>query len=127
MMKNVVNTRSFGNMPEWYWRRGLHDACILCKKYVNRSEISKNHRITNALELTIDSTQAMFDTSVSAIRFFNYKELTPNINLLNSWWVSDRLSYHDGKYILEISLRLMNCSIRYDIRFEHCEVVRNMV
>lgn len=122
MKKVIADIDIHSSTPEWYWTRGLHDARILKKQYINRYEGGVSSRFTNCLEVIIDSKQAMFDTTVKSIRFYNYKELTPAVNITNAWWISDTLSYCNGKYVLEIAFRSMNHSSQYGIRFECCEV-----
>lgn len=124
MKKAIIGTDKHHNMPEWYWARGLHDAQILQKQYIDRFESGISHRITNCLELVIDSKQAMFDMSVKIIRFYNYKELTPKVNIVDAWWISDKLTYCNGKYVLEVNMRSRSHFMLYCIRFEHCEVIR---
>lgn len=118
----ILDMGIHSNMPEWYWIRGLHDAQILEKQYINGYKVGISSRFTNCLELVIDAKQAMFDTTVKSIRFYNYKELTPEVNIANVWWISDNLSYCNGRYVLEIAFRSINHVSQYSIRFECCEV-----
>lgn len=121
------NTVYSDKLPDWYWAKGLHDAQITERKYYPPeklciSGISKYLR--NCLEIHLDATQALFDISVKAIRFYNYKELTPDVVIEGSWWVTDAISQIEKKFTLEITCFNGKCEVCYMIRFEKCEIVR---
>ena len=97
--------------PAWYWPLGLHDAHVTLTEAFefpfdyNRFTKEKNCYDRNCLTLTLDASGAMFDTSVKAIRLYNYKYLTDSIPLEERgtlWWVSDRLTACGDHYELEI-------------------------
>ena len=64
-------------MPAWYWEKGLHDAIIknitLCP--LNYDYTQKNP-IRNYLLIEIDSSHALFDSTIKEIKLFNAKILS---------------------------------------------------
>lgn len=113
------------DIPSWYWSRGLHDARIISKSYyafdyINYSEI----QYQNCIELKLDTTQAMFDTSIKAVRFYNCKEMTPDTDIESLWWVRDDIAAINNKFIAKIELFSQKRTYIYIVRFEHCEVER---
>lgn len=120
---DITITTGKENCPEWYWEKGLHDAQIIHKIF-HTVGYSREAKGMNCVEIQLDACQAMFDTSVKAIKLYNCKELTPEINIENLWWVGDKLSLSNEKYVLEIDLRSPKKQCRYVVRFENCEVVR---
>ena len=112
------------NPPEWYWKAGLHDACIIgveayklsfdySKYAVNKSKYDRN-----ILSLKIDAKGALFDSNVKEIRFYNYKILPesidlPSINFTGKnklWWLSDKLIERNGKYEFDVLLEEIGSS-----------------
>ena len=122
-MRKSNNHSLIDNPPDWYWVRGLHDAQITSRLFL-QFEYAASTQYRNCLELTIDSNNAMFDTSIKAIKFFNCKELTPDIAVESSWWVRDNVDRVDKKYVARIELLSQKHTFTYAIRFEHCEVLR---
>ena len=122
--------------PDWYWVKGLHDACITevetfdfpfdYNKFIG--EKSKNNR--NLMKLKVDSKGAIYDTTIKEIYFYNYKILTPDISLENRkniWWLSDRLSEVDGGFVLEIDLQDFDAypeDFTFKIKFDRADVKR---
>lgn len=115
------------NHPSWYWAKGLHDAQIICKLpcTIEYSHLPKsNLQIRNCLELHMDSSKAMFDSTIKLLRFYNFKEITPYIDVDGWFWESDSVAKVGNKFILEINLfRLMN-RCKYIVQFELCDVLR---
>ena len=98
------------NPPEWYWKSGLHDACIEnAETFEFQIDYSKKgeKQYRNMLSFKINSHHALFDNTVKEIRFYNYtiisKEIFPE-NIEKIWWMSDSLTQIDGKYFLEINM-----------------------
>ncbi len=125
------------NTPQWYWERGLHDACIT---QVERFEFpydygkykgAKNNTDRNMLRLKIDAEGALFDRQVTEIRLFNYEIVTTHIRLerrKSIWWLSDSLTACDNGYLLEIDLQDLHADptdFTFRIKFERAEVDRN--
>lgn len=111
-------------MPDWYWKKGLHDAHILGEVVLTRDQLDASGYIANGIELRLDSSMAMFDTEICAIRFFNYKELTPEIPLADSWWTEDTLLKKGNKFLLQLKVLKQKQWYVYQLRFEACEVIR---
>lgn len=109
--------------PKWYWKKGLHDA-IVTGVSTREFEYNSTIRASNCVEIRPDASQAMFDTSVKAIRFYNCKVLTPGLDMAGMWWVKDRLSSEGDKYLLEIDLGSSKTQCRFVLRFENCEAER---
>ena len=115
------------NFPSWYWAKGLHDAQIICKLpcIIDYSHLSKsNLQIRNGLEICLDSSKAMFDSTIKLLRFYNFKEITPDIDIDGWWWESDSIKKVGSKYILEINIFRLMSRRKYIIQFETCDVLR---
>ena len=124
------------NPPEWYWMNGLHDASIMGVETFefpfdyNKFAGEKNKYNRNLLVLKINAKGALYDTSVQEIHFYNYKILTPDISLdgrKTIWWLSDRLSENENRYVLEIDLQDLDAypeDFTFKIKFEKVEVKR---
>ena len=137
MATNVYYTSYPDNPPEWYWLNGLHDACIINTEMLefqfdyNKFIEQKSNYNRNLLKLEINSKDAMFDSTVKEVHFYNYKILTTDISLENRkslWWLSDRLTANNDHYVLEIDLHDFNSrpeDFTLKIKFERAEVVRN--
>lgn len=113
---------------DWYWSKGLHDAEIL---RVRETELQYNyhqrHPIRNMLELTLDSAHAMFDTSIKALRFYNYKIISGDINRpTGAWWYADTITETSNHITIEIKYTTkQNRNIAaVKIQFDKIEVVR---
>lgn len=123
-MKELYNNTVVN--PEWYWIKGLHDAKILkitdCPIEQIR-QLNDNQQINNCLEFLLDSSQAMYDTTITGIQFFNYKEFSDRNIIEGLWWKSDSLTKDGRKYTLEIKCGGKKTD-KYTIRFESCRVVR---
>ena len=127
--KIYVSTPS-ENFPEWYWKSGLHDACI---KKAEAFEFSFDYskkgekQYRNMLSFKINANYALFDNTVKEIRFYNYmiisKEILPE-NIEKMWWMSDSLTQKDGKYFLEINMVDSTEDFTFQIKFETAEVDR---
>lgn len=109
--------------PEWYWKKGLHDA-VVTGISTRKFEYNSTTRASNCVEIRLDASQAMFDTSVKAIRFYNCKVLPPGLDITEMWWVKDCLTSEGDKYLLEIELGSSKTQGRFVLRFENCEVKR---
>ena len=124
------------NPPEWYWMNGLHDAGIMGVETFefpfdyNKFVGEKINYYRNLLVLKINAKGALYDTSVQEIHFYNYKILTPDISLdgrKTIWWLSDRLSENENRYVLEIDLQDLDAypeDFTFKIKFEKVKVKR---
>lgn len=136
MTKRNLQAHSPESPPDWYWVKGLHDAHItLVESFefpfdYDRYTREKNTYDRNCLALTLDAAGAMFDTSVKAIRLYNYKYLSPETTLEGHgtlWWIGDRLTVSDGRFELEIDLydgEAFPEEFTVRVRFERAEVER---
>ena len=124
------------NLPDWYWKGGLHDAGILSVELIDfpfdyQKYVEDKYKYDRSLMvLKIDAKGALYDKRVEEIRFYNYEILTPDVSLKNRkslWWLDDRLFEQNNRYILEIDLE--DCSSRpkrltFTVKFERAEVQR---
>ncbi len=122
--------------PKWYWKSGLHDACIMGVELFefpfdyNKFVDEKNKCNRNLITFKINSTAALYDNKVKEIRFYNYKILTDNISLEGRkkvWWLADRLVNCGEYFTLEIDLQDFDSypeNFTFKIRFERAEVFR---
>jgi len=136
MVKRILKTEYPENPPDWYWKNGLHDACIIGVEThefpfdYNKSKLQKQQYDRNMLSLKIDAKGAMFDFHVKEIRFFNYKILPESIDLTNKkkiWWLADKLTEVNGKYELDILLQDVDSypeEFHFKLRFDRAEVDR---
>ena len=89
--------------PDWYWKKGLHDAQILYTEelqlpydYINRvSECT-------AFRFYINSRKAIFENKIKSITLYNYKIFSESYDLKNVYWLSDILTKQSSGYVLEI-------------------------
>lgn len=115
-----------GKNPDWYWPKGLHDSEIT---HVEIRENPGDYR--NQLILHLDTSQAMFDTSITAIELQNFKILLdespiggyPDTGIGGCYWMQDVLTWDYGKYILDLIL-LGEDDFHFRIRFEDARVHR---
>lgn len=118
-------------LPDWYWKRGLHDAKILsvCElKLV--PDWKEKHPKRNCLEILLDGKNALFETNIKKISLYNYRITDMNMNgvkpitleaFRNVYWLgdsNDRLD--DGKFLLEIECtdsrsNLMSLNVKFEI------------
>ena len=122
--------------PDWYWKDGLHDACIVgvdtyefpFDRNINTGE--KNSYDRNLLTLHIDASGALCDGTVKEIRFYNYKILSDDVDLQKrkkAWWLYDSLSHANGHWVLEIHMEDCDSSPKhftFKIKFDRAEVDR---
>lgn len=111
-------------LPQWYWTRGLHDATILRAEQIDVAAVPGGAYEQNCLQLHLDTRIALFDTSISSIRFYNYKVLSEDTALEGAWWLSDTIRTVGSKYLLEIQLQNGREIQTFAIRFTRCEVER---
>mgnify|MGYP000860044494 FL=1 len=118
-----TNTYMQDVFPEWYWKKGLHDAHII---EITTQEFNYDPvmHASNYLEMSIDASLALFDTTVKAIKFFNCKVMTPELQIKDMWWVRDKLYSLGEKYMLEIDLMSSKSQYRFILRFDYCKVER---
>lgn len=140
-MRRTFHTEYPENPPEWYWKKGLHDAFVIgVEPYefpfdYNKYEGEKNKYDRNMLTLKMDAKGAMFDFHVTEIRFYNYKILSEGIDFVNSelfgerkvWWLADQLTEQNGRYELDVLLENFDPykkQFHLKLRFDRAEVDR---
>lgn len=97
------NISEYGELsPEWYWKKGLHDAHVvgISSQVFGYDPIL---RASNYAEIKLDASQAMFDTTIKAIKLFNCKVLTPGLDIEGMWWVRDKLYFSEKSMCWKLS------------------------
>ena len=130
-MRYFASGDDSGKNPEWYWKRGLHDALILGVEMQElQYDVTQRKPVRNVLTIRMNAEQAMFDTDLTAIRLYNYRVLTDESSmggygegLADCYWMQDRLRFENGKFILDI-IALGEHDFHYIIRFDFAEVER---
>ena len=120
-----------GETPQWYWHRGLHDALVLGVETQELPyDVTQRKPVRNCMTIRLDAKGAMFDTTVTAIRLYNYKVLRDEsevggygAGLTDCYWMQDRLRWEKGKFVLDITALGEN-DFQYSVRFDFAEVER---
>ena len=100
--------------PDWYWKKGLHDARILHAEELLFPCDYKNARPERtAFKLHLNAQNAIFETKIKNITLYDYQILSEFESLDGVYWLSDTLTEENGRYILEIIL----CSLLYKNEF----------
>lgn len=110
--------------PTWYWAKGLHDSKILSVKLVllDYAYTEKKPK-RNYISFQIDSSQAMFETDICEIRFYNAKINIDMDFLINSYWESDTIAF-EKKYKLNLTVAKIKEKFSCKIEFDDAEVLR---
>ena len=112
-----------GEVPQWYWLRGLHDALVLGVETQEFAyDVTQVKAVRNCMVIRLDARGALFDTSVTAIRLYNYKVLR-GTELKGCYWMQDWLRREKDKFILDITA-LGKDEFQYSVRFDLAEVER---
>ena len=120
-----------GETPQWYWTRGLHDALVLGMETRELPyDVTQRDPVRNCMIICLDAAGALFDTTVTAIRLYNYKVLRDESDvggygagLTDCYRMQDRLRRGQGKWILDITA-LGEDDFLYSVRFDFAEVER---
>ncbi len=121
----------YSQFPDWYWKFGLHDAKILSVIELQLPPDYKSQNLKyNCLEICLDAKNAMFEHDVKKISLFNYKILTPEIDINKMekpWWIKDFLTQlPNNKYRLEIGIETARGKQKqFIVEFEKAETERN--
>ncbi len=120
----------YAQFPDWYWKYGLHDAVI---RSVSELQLVPDYKEKkpkfNCLEIQLDSKNAIYERDIKAIRLYNYKIKTPDVDI-NSidkpWWMGDTVKKLDNnRYLLEIEIESAKASRKHFIvEFEIPEIER---
>ena len=116
-----------GEVPRWYWLRGLHDALVVSVDTQEFAyDVTRRKPVRNCMTIRLDARGVLFDTSVTAIRLYNYKVLrdgSAGAGLESCHWMQDRLRREKEKFILDITALGEN-DFPYSVRFDFAEVER---
>lgn len=114
--------------PDWYWKRGLHDADIKCVAYQQFDcDYTQKNPIRNSITISLDSRNALFDTTIDSIVFYNAKMITNDIDYAGTWWVNDELSFSNNKFHIKIFIESKIKKSCIQIQFDRAEVIRAKV
>lgn len=124
-MRYFASGDESGKNPDWYWKRGLHDAEITG---VEERELDYDYTqpnpVRSCMTIRLDAKNAMFDIGVTAIHLYNYKVVRDESGtggygdgLEGCYWMQDRLRFENGKYCLEITA-LGEEDFLYVVRFD---------
>ena len=120
----------YAQLPDWYWKYGLHDARILS---VSEKELIPDYKDKqpkwNCLEICLDSRNAMFERDVKKILLYNYKFKTPCFDIKSlekTWWMDDSLEEQEnGHYLSEIEAETADQErIRFTVSYEFAKAER---
>ncbi|MBR6513265.1 MAG: hypothetical protein IKT46_00385 [Clostridia bacterium] len=105
----------YESLPEWYWKRGIHDAKIT----MIYEDFEKGRKF---LDIHINAAGAIFEQDITKIRLYDHKIISPdNIGVLDGgFWLSDSIETLDsGRYLLKavISCNDDKDHITLEVRF----------
>ena len=110
-------------MPSWYWKNNLHDTVIKNISFISlQYDFTQKNPIRNYLQL--DASNALFDSSIKSIKFFNAKRLSGFKDYKGWWWVSDSLEIVRSKYVLKINLATKMQEEEVILQFDDAEIER---
>lgn len=124
------NEECYSQIPDWYWKYGLHDAAILS---VSELQLAPDHKEKplkyNCLEIELDCKNALYERNIKTIRLYNYKIRTPDVDINRidkPWWMSDTIKELGNKhYSLEIEIESARGSREnFIVEFEIPEIER---
>ncbi len=120
----------YAQFPDWYWKRGLHDAVILSVSELQLiPDYKEKKQKWNCLEIELDSKNAMDEQDIKKICLYNYKIKTPDIDINamdRPWWMNDTIQeLEDKRYLLEIEIEsAKGVENSFVIEFEIPEIER---
>jgi len=114
------------SFPNWYWKKGLHDAEI---KKISFQFLDYDYTLANPIRnyllVELDSCNAMFETKITSIKFYNAKIIAGKTDISGYWWVYDELICNKGKYTLLINARSVDQKVSIHISFDNADVFRH--
>ena len=128
--KTIEFEKYYRSFPDWYWKKGLHDAEVLSITETKLNPDWKSSRPKyNCLEICLDAEGAMFEQDIRKICFYNYKIKECDIpfeDLGKLWWTGDDLTQiSDKRYMSEIEFEnVKGRRKRLVITYEIAEVER---
>ena len=123
-----AHRESLEKLPAWYWKRGLHDAQILDTSELGDGiDKKRGKRYRNCLELSLNSSGAIYERDIKKIIFYNYevKMADASVSALSkTWWMTDTIEQlPSGNYLLNFEVSPQNGVNRcYSIEFEFIDV-----
>ena len=142
MRKKGINTAAkkleayYAQLPDWYWKKGLHDATILsvCELELV-PDWKEKHPKRNCLEILLNGKSALFETNINRISLYNYRIVDMKMNATepitletfrNIYWLGDSIEQlEDGGYLLEIECTDSHSNLMYlTVKFEIAEIER---
>ena len=85
-------------IPDWYWTNGLYDAIIVDYGFINLNyDYRERKPIRSCFTLTVDSSHALYTTSIRMIKFYNVKSSPVIADIRGWWWIEDQLFFDDVK------------------------------
>ena len=108
---------------DWYWTKGLFDAVI--QKIEIRDipyDYTEKNPIRNCLTIYLDSQNAIYDTSIKELRFYNHKLITGDVSI-TGWWKNDNLKDENGRFVLTIDIGTMQHDCILQFSFDNCHVI----
>lgn len=108
-----------------YLGKGLHDAEVL---KINEIQLlydyhEKNPR-RNYLEIELNSSQALFDSNVKAVRLYNYKILEGDLDLIGAWWLDDQIIPQESSLIVKIQFRSQSAIHKLTVKCSEYELIK---
>lgn len=105
--KTIEIEKYYRSFPDWYWKKGLHDAEVLS---ITETELNPDCSLPNpkynCLEICLDAEGTMFEQDIRKIRFYNYKIKECDVPFSRPeklWWMHDDLTQiSDKRYMSEI-------------------------
>ena len=127
--KNLqAHRESLEKLPAWYWKRGLHDAQILeALELGDGIDKKRGKRYRNCLELSLNSSGAIYERDIKKIIFYNYeiKMADASVSALSkTWWMTDTIEQlPSGNFLLNLEVDPENCDRWcFSIEFEFIDV-----
>ena len=126
----------YTQFPDWYWKRGLHDAVILAVSELELApDWNKKHPKRNCLEILLNGKNALFETNIKRISLYNYRIVDIKTDTIEPitleafrdvYWLGDRIEQlEDGKYLLEIECIDSHSNLLFlSVKFEIPEIER---
>lgn len=95
------------NIPEWYWKNGLHDAKILSvSEIILLPDWKTVFSEKKYLEIRLDGRKTLYERNITEIALYDYSIRTKDLDLntlKNAWWLNDTVeSQGNGFYRLTV-------------------------
>lgn len=110
---------------QYYFGKGLHDAEVL---QINEIQLSydyheKNPR-RNYLEIKLNSSQALFDSNVKAVRLYNYKIIEGDLSLIGTWWLDDQIVSQGSFWVIKMQFRSQSAIHKLTVKCSDYELIK---